>query len=169
MLQERKMLSIDDKISKYFEVPKSMEKITIENLLNHTSGILDYWLNDISHEKNTVLQFVFDKDTLEFETGTKHLYCNSGYFLLGQIVEIVSGMSYGNFLNTNIFEPLNMKNTIVFDGKNYDRAIGYDENWKINDYLITSADGGIISTVEDLYLWDKALMENKILSAKARN
>ena len=62
-----------------------------------------------------------------------------------------------------------MKNTCVYDGKEIDRAIGYDEAWNKNDYLMTTGDGGIISTVEDLYLWDKALYENKILSSASRD
>ena len=57
-----------------------------------------------------------------------------------------------------------MKQTFLYDGKSYNRAIGYDLTWKKNDYLMTTADGGILSTINDVYLWDKSLSENSILS-----
>ncbi len=168
ILQEDERLSINDKISKYVEVPQSMGNVLIENLMNHTSGIPDYWQNNIANNKDSIFNFLNIKDTLLFSSNTNHSYCNSGYFLLGQIIERVSGMSYDDFLEENIFKPLGMNHTFVYDGKYHNRAIGYDENWNKNDYLITTGDGGIISTVNDLYLWDKALLENRILNAESQ-
>ena len=163
LLQEKGKLSIEDKIGDYIQVPESMKDISIKNLMNHTSGIPDYWQNDIYNQKDSIYNFLNQKDTLQFTPNTKHRYCNSGYFLLGEIIESVSGKSYGDFLSEKIFKPLGMKNTFVNNGTAIDRAIGYDENWNRNDYLMTTADGGLMSTVEDIYFWDKALFENKLL------
>lgn len=168
LLQEENKLTIDDKIADYIEVPKSMRNVSIKNLMNHTSGIPDYWQNNIYNQKDSIFNFLNENDTLQFAPNTKQRYCNSGYFLLGQIIESVSSKSYGYFLRKKIFKPLGMKNTFVYNGKEFDRAIGYDENWGINDYLMTTADGGLISTVGDLYLWDLALNDNKILTTESK-
>jgi CubicO group peptidase (beta-lactamase class C family) len=169
ILQENGKLSISDNISNYLEVPKSMQDVTIKNLMNHSSGIPDYWTNGIENNKDSILNFHFKHDTLLFSPNTNHRYCNSGYFLLGQIIKNVSGKTYGNFLKENIFDPIGMNNTFVYDGNEYKRAIGYDEKWNINDYLIKTGDGGIISTVDDMLLWDISLTENKILSKESKN
>ncbi|MCG6187984.1 serine hydrolase domain-containing protein [Maribellus maritimus] len=169
ILQQNKKLSIDDFIGKYLEVPESMKNIQIRNLMNHTSGIPDYWQNNIENDEKLIWEFLNLTDALLFQPNTKHSYCNSGYFLLGKIIEKVSGVSYGEFLRKNIFKPVGMKKTFVYDGKNYDRAIGYDEDWNKSDYLMSTGDGGIISTVNDLYAWDKALFENKILTRESKN
>ncbi|AUP80384.1 serine hydrolase domain-containing protein [Flavivirga eckloniae] len=167
-LHEDKKLTIDDKIGDYIDVPESMEDISIRNLMNHTSGIPDYWQNDIYNQKDSIYKFLNQKDTLKFAPNSKHQYCNTGYFLLGEMIESVSGKSYGNFLNKNLFKPIGMKNTFVNKGTNIDRAIGYDENWNRNDYLMTTADGGLISTIEDLYLWDKALFKHKLINVESQ-
>ena len=169
ILQEKGKLSIDDKISNYLKIPSTMQNIPIKNLMNHSSGIPDYWQNDIKNNKDSIFNFHFKHDTLLFAPNTDHSYCNSGYFLLGQIIASVSEKTYSEFLNENIFEPIGMNHTFVYDGNKYNRAIGYDENWNQNDYLMTTADGGILSTVNDLYLWDKALSENVILSKENKN
>lgn len=169
LLQENKKLSINDVIGDYIEVPESMKNIPIKNLMNHSSGIPDYWQSNIENNKDSINRFLMNTDSLLFPPNTKYSYCNSGYFLLGQIIESVSGKSYGDFLKENIFIPLGMNNTFVNEGKGFDRAIGYDEEWNKNDYLMTTGDGGIISTVEDLYLWDKALFKNKIISSDSRD
>ncbi len=163
LLQENKKLKINDKIGDYIEVPESMKDIPIKNLMNHTSGIPDYWQNDIDNQKDSIYKFLNQKDTLLFAPNSEQRYCNSGYFLLGEIIESASGKSYGEFLSENICKPLGMENTFVNKGVKIDRAIGYDENWNRNDYLMITADGGLISTVEDLYLWDKALFKHKLL------
>ena len=167
ILQEDNKLTINDKISDYIEVPETMKYIQIKNLMNHTSGIQDYWQHNIPNQKDSIYKFLILHNTLDFPPNTKQQYCNSGYFLLGEIIESASGKTYNDFLTENIFKPLGMKSTFVNDGKEFERAIGYDEKWNINDYLMSTADGGLISTVQDLYLWDKALSENELL--KARN
>ena len=168
LLEQKNKLSINDKIGDYIEVPESMNNIQIKNLMNHTSGIPDYLQHNIYNQKDSIYDFLQKKDSLEFNTNTEHRYCNSGYFLLGEIIESVSGNTYGDFLKEKIFIPLGMKNTFVNQGIDFDRAVGYDEKWNKNDYLMTTGDGGIISTVDDLYLWDKALLEHKILTTESR-
>lgn len=163
-LQEKEKLTIDDKIGNYLDVPESMKNVSIKNLMNHTSGIPDYWQNDVYNQKDSIFNFLVQKDSLEFKPNSEHRYCNSGYFLLGEIIEKVTRKSYSEFLSEEIFTPLGMKSTFVNNGKEINRAIGYDENWNQNDYLMTTADGGIISNVEDLYLWDKALFEHNLLN-----
>lgn len=169
LLQENNKLSINDKIGKYVELPAAMKNIQIKNLMNHTSGIPDYWQNNINNHKDSIFAFLSNNNTLEFEPGSQHRYCNSGYFLLGQIIQSVSGKRYVDFMHERIFIPLEMENSFVNDNKEYNRAIGYDEQWNRNDYLISTGDGGIISTVLDLYLWDKALYNNTILTSESKN
>lgn len=168
ILQENKMLSINDKISDYLEVPSSMNNVTIQNLMNHTSGIPNYWYHNIANNKDSILNFHFNNDSLLFESNTNQKYCNSGYFFLGLIIEKVSGFSYNDFLKKNIFDKVGMIHTFVFSGEECERAIGYDDDWNTNDYLIETADGGIISCAHDLYLWDKSLFENRIISIESK-
>ena len=169
ILQEKGKLSINDKIGKYMEVPPTVHDIPIKNLMNMTSGLFNYWENGVISNKDSILKFHNESESLYFATNTKHHYNNSNYFFLGLLIENISGMTYNDFLTQNIFKPAGMTNTFVYQGEESKRAIGYDETWIKNDYLITTADGGILSTLEDLYLWDKALSENKILSTKSKN
>ncbi len=168
ILQQDGKLSINDKISNYIDVPSCMKTITIKNLLNHTSGIPDYLRNNVEKTTHSILDFISVTDKLEFIPNTRHSYSNTGYFILGQIIENVSGQSYGEFLKEQIFKPIGMKQTFLYGGKIYSRAIGYDLTWKKNDYLMTTADGGILSTINDMYLWDKSLSENSILSQETK-
>jgi CubicO group peptidase (beta-lactamase class C family) len=168
ILQEKGKLSINDNIIDYLNVPPSMQPVTIKNLMNHSSGIPDYWPNNIDNNKDSIMDFHFNNDTLLFSPNTNYSYCNSAYFLLGLIIEKVSGKSYNDFLNENIFTPIGMSHTFVNDGNKCIRAIGYNENWEKNDYLMTTADGGIISNVDDLFLWDQALSKNEILSEESK-
>lgn len=162
ILAEDNKLSLTDKIGAYLNVPASMKSIQITNLLNHTSGIPDFWNYNISTD--SIYEFLCRQDALEFTTGTEFRYCNSGYYLLGEIIEKVSGESFNSYLNKKIFEPLGMKNTFLYQGEELDRAIAYNPDWSINDFLITTANGGMMSTIEDMYKWDKALMEDKLLT-----
>lgn len=168
LLQETKKLTINDPIGMYVEVPEKMKAIPIRNLMNHTSGIPDYWQNDIYNQKDSINNFLKQNSRLQFTPDSKHQYCNSGYFLLGEIIEKVSGKSYDDFLSENIFKPLGMKNSFVNNGAEVDRAIGYDEDWHRNDYLMSTADGGLISTLGNLFLWDKALLNNKLLNEESK-
>ena len=159
------------------------DRITIHQLLNHTSGIPSYtglpnFFQEISRNPYSVSDFVkkFASGDLEFEPGTKWNYNNSGYFLLGAIVERVAGKPYEQVLKERILDPVGMKNT------GYDhhetilakRAAGYEKrpggyvNAPYLDMALPYAAGSLYSTVEDLYLWDQALYTDKLLSAQLK-
>lgn len=182
-LVEEGKLKLDVPISTYLpEYPKTTgDKITLHHLLTHTAGIPNYtsfpkFFESASRDPYTPTEFIseFNKMELEFIPGAKFAYSNSGYFLLGVIIEKVTGKSYEENLKKKIFDPLNMKNT-GFDHHNTileNRASGYEKrgdsyiNAPYLDMSIPYAAGSLYSTVEDLYLWDRALTSNKILSEK---
>jgi D-alanyl-D-alanine carboxypeptidase len=179
MLVEQGKLSVDDDLHKYLpDYPDKSAKISIENLLTHTSGIKSYtgdskWHN-MWRQELTVQQIIdiTKDDPLEFPPGTKWKYDNTGYILLGAIIEKVSGMSYADYVRKNIFEPLGMKhsyygsNSAVIPG----RASGYShdgDKWVIATYLSMSqpyAAGSLMSSVDDLAIWDAAVSAGKLLS-----
>ena len=171
MLKEKGKLSYDDTLSKYFpEFPAYANKITIRNLLNHTSGIPDYVDLGLEHAGLTdtdVLNALVKQSTPRFAAGEKFEYSNSGYILLAMIVEKVSGQPYALFLKQNIFRPLAMKNTFVRDRSEKlpeKIARGYNRFGNDDDYtLLTYGEGGIYSTVEDMYRWDRALAGEKLV------
>ena len=153
-------------------------KITTHHLLTHTSGIPNYtafpgFFKDQSRDSYTPDEFVmkFADKKLDFTPGEKFNYSNSGYFLLGVIIEKVSGKTYEAMLQENIFTPLNM-NDSGYDHHDQilkNRATGYEKmgaeyvNSRYIDMSIPYAAGSLYSTVEDLYLWDQALYTNKLL------
>ena len=184
-LVEQGKIKLDGKLSDYLpEYRKDVgEKVTIHHLLTHTSGIPSYtsqpgFAENVSRNPYKVDEFVkkYASGNLEFEPGSKFLYNNSGYFLLGAIIEHVTGKPYEQVLKQNIFDPLGMKNT------GYDhhdtilpkRATGYSKtpdgytNALYLDMSIPYAAGSLYSTVEDLYLWDQALYTDKLLSAQSK-
>ena len=182
ILQDRGKLKVEDAVGKHLpDSPKAWEKVTIHHLLTHTSGIPSY-TDDPSYAKlmtkpETVDSMIarFKEKPLEFEPGSKFHYDNSGYFLLGAIIEKVSGKSYEDFLKEAIFEPLGMKDT------GYDRpatvlpkrASGYDRrgeglvNAPYLDMNQPYAAGSLYSTVKDLLKWDRALEAGKPLSKES--
>ena len=184
-LVEQGKIKLDGKITDYLPDyrPDTGGKVTIHNLLTHTSGIPSYtsqpgFAQNVSRNPFTVDDFVkkYTSGDLEFEPGTKFVYDNSGYFLLGAIIEKVTGKPYEQVLKENIFDPAGMKNT-GYDHWNTilsKRATGYTntprgyETAAYLDMSIPYAAGSIYSTVEDLYLWDQALYGDKILSAKSK-
>jgi CubicO group peptidase (beta-lactamase class C family) len=178
-------VKLDGKITDYLPDYRkdTGEKVTIHQLLNHTSGISSYTSNPEFFAKNSrnplgVAEFVktFASGDLEFEPGSKFSYNNSAYFLLGAIIEKVTGKSYETVLAERILKPLGMTNT------GYDhhatllekRASGYQKTptgFVNADYLDMSlpyAAGSLYSTVDDLYKWDQALYEDKIMSAESK-
>ena len=185
-LAEQGKLKLDVPITTYLpDYPKpNGEKITIHHLLTHTSGIPNYtafpdFMKDKSRNPYTPEEFVktFADLKLEFEPGKKFNYSNSGYFLLGYIIEKVSGKMYEQCLHESILIPLKMTNT-GYDHSELiikNRAAGYEKNGKgfMNaryiDMTIPYAAGSLYSTVEDLYLWDQALYANTLLSSNYTN
>jgi CubicO group peptidase (beta-lactamase class C family) len=186
LLQEGGKLSVQDPICKYIsECPKIWEPITIHQLLTHTSGIPSYTsvkspeeFRQLSIKRVTATGFVdsFKSKPLEFTPGEKMTYNNSGYFMLGYIIEKVSGKSYEAFLQENIFTPLKLADTGYDTHERIlkNRAAGYSlrNNERINsDYLdmtVPYAAGSLYSSVEDLFAWNEALFSDKLLSAKSR-
>lgn len=182
-LVEKGMLRLDGKITDYLpDYPKATgDKVTIHHLLTHTSGIPGYtefpnFFRDMSRDPYTPDAFVktFADSALLFEPGAKFSYSNSGYFLLGVIIEKVTGKSYEQVLEENIFSPLNMKssgydhyNTIIKKrAAGYQKDVGGYENAPYLDMSIPFSAGSLCSTVEDLYLWDQALYGDKLISGK---
>ena len=178
-LQEQHKLSVQDKLSKYIPDYPNSDSITIENLLTHTSGIYNY-TNDDAYMQNTsatpikleTLISLFKNKPLDFSPGTKYNYSNSGYVLLGYIIERITGKSYFTVVKENIFKQLGMTRT-GFDFKNLknqNKAIGYLKltaknilSAPIVDSSVSYAAGSIYTTVGDLYKWDRALYTNKII------
>lgn len=183
-LAEEGKLKLDVPITTYLpDYPKATgDKITIHHLLTHTSGIPNYtslpnFFKDQSRNPYTPEEFVktFSSLPLEFTPSEKFNYSNSGYFLLGYIIEKVSGKSYEQYLQETILDPLKMVNSGYDHGEVIlkNRAAGYEKRGKkirnapYLDMSIPYAAGSLYSTVEDLYLWDQALYTNKLLSSKS--
>jgi CubicO group peptidase (beta-lactamase class C family) len=179
-LVEQGKLKLDVPISTYLpDYPKKNgDVITIHHLLTHSSGIPNMtsfpgFVKDVMRNSYSPVQLVnISADSaLQFKPGERFAYSNSGYLLLGYIIEKVTGKSYEQVLQENIFTPLKMNNT------GYDhhgtllknRASGYEKNGRsyVNagfiDMSVPHAAGALYSTVEDLYLWDQALYGNQLL------
>jgi len=180
MLQERGKLSVNDSICKHLkDCPESWKPVTIRNLLTHTSGIVNYGAlpefrtPGILYDSEDSVIALFKNKPLVFTPGEKFTYSNSGYLLLGKIIEQVSGKDYDEFLQENIFAPLGMKNTDE-DGsarivKN--RASGYQRQGNVirnppYAWVGWSA-GSMFSTTEDLLLWEQALYTEKLIKRKS--
>ena len=179
---EKGEIGLDDPMTKYLPAyPKAQgDKVTVRHLLNHTSGIPSYTsIISIRSDRNAYtldsLIAVFSTKPLEFEPGTQFRYNNSGYVLLGAILEKVTGRTYEQLLREELLEPLGMDDT------GYDhaepiikrRAAGYERgggvrNAEFLDMSVPYAAGAMYSTVEDLFRWDRALYTDKLLSEKAK-
>jgi CubicO group peptidase (beta-lactamase class C family) len=182
------LLDINDTLAEYIPDFSRGGDITLWNLLTQTSGITDY-MNDeplllaqIPYEELSAESIIALAGTkpLKFEPGAQYSYCNTNYVILGYIVERISGMSYGDYLEKHIFEPLGMKHTGVFDiskppghmaagHMRADEPVRYftDEGEVVTDTasFVTGSYGAgcLYSTVVDLYLWDKALKAEKLI------
>ena len=182
LLQERGLLHVQDPVLKYLpDLPAAWKEVTVHQLLTHTSGVPnpDYGgkqyanMQRIGATPGELVALVANQP-LDFNPGTKWNYSNTGYIVLGMLIEKLSGQSYADFLKSNIFQPLGMTDS------GYDRApeilraraSGYD----INNGHLTNPDfidmsvpfsaGGIYSTVEDMFRWNEALAHpGKLLSA----
>jgi CubicO group peptidase (beta-lactamase class C family) len=175
MLVERGQIQLQSPISTYLaDTPEEWKNITVQHLLSHTSGIPDYFsFDEFEHEMNLtpsgVIQ-VAKTYPLDFPPGSEFSYTNTGYVLLGKIIEEVSGKTYAQFLRETIFDPLQM-NATGRDGNNEPSATGYVSYGEPADmFPITNAlgDGDLFSTVDDLYQFDRALYEETFLPRTAR-
>ncbi|MEO7984225.1 MAG: serine hydrolase [Bacteroidota bacterium] len=181
-LAEAGKLSLDDKLSKFYpDFPKG-DSVTIHMLLNHTSGIASYTSQPefenvamLSFSKDSMIAF-FKNKPYNFSPGSAWLYNNSGYFLLGCILEKLSGQNYGDYLRQHIFDKLGMTNSGVdkTDSVLPLRARGYSwEKKKIVNAGYISLNwpfsaGVLYSTLDDLYKWDRALYTASIISTASR-
>jgi len=181
ILKEKGKISYDDRLTDVFtDFPKYGDKITIRNLLQHTSGLIDYesLIPDDQTEQvkdKDVLEMMKTQDSTYFEPGTKFKYSNSGYVLLAMIVEKISGKRFAKFLDENIFSPLYMYNTVPYEkgiSTVTNRAFGYtktDTGFVKSDQSVTSAvlgDGGIYTSLVDYFKWDQALYSDVLVTQK---
>lgn len=178
MLVEEGKLAVTDPITKLLpDYPTGGKTITVEHLLTHTSGIKSYtdmpdFLANIRKDY-TVAQLIdhFKGEPMEFAPGERYQYDNSGYFLLGAIIEKASGMGYEAFLKKRIFDLVGMTQTSLDNGSRIipRRAHGYareGEAWKNADWISMTqpyAAGALVSTVDDLAKWDAALYTGKLV------
>jgi len=165
-------LSLDGKLHRFFPVfPPYGSEITVRHLLTHTSGLLDYeelippGITTQLHDRD-VLEILRRQDKTHFRPGAGFKYSNGGYALLALIVEIVSRRPFAEFLRAKIFLPLGMNGTVAYEAGRSEvphRALGYSKSgttYEETDQSLTSAvlgDGGIYSSVLDLFKWDQAL------------
>lgn len=180
LLQQEKKLLLQDFIGQYIPgLPESAQQIRIFQLLNHTSGLIDYYdeLGEDLHDfyNQNVLDFVRRTDSLAFSPGVKYAYSNTAYVLLSLIIEKVSGQSFAAFLKDRIFSPLEMNHTTVIDrpfNSVKDKAIGYSidssNRVSVSDYegVYTTGGGSIYSTTNDLVKWINGLRSGKILNKR---
>jgi CubicO group peptidase (beta-lactamase class C family) len=177
-LVEAKEISLDDDFTDYLEFDTKGRKITINNLLNHTSGIQSYteipefWdLSTKEYHRDTLVRLVEQKDFL-FEPNEALIYNNSGYFFLGLIIEKITEQGYEEFLKQEFFEPLGMDNTSYCSNSKVVKNKVYGYNYSPNGLLQKSylnhtwpyAAGSLCSTTEDLLIWMKALHGGKVLT-----
>lgn len=179
LLQERGKLKVEAPIKEYFrDAPPAWDKITIFNLLTHTSGIPNFTsfpeYSRLQATPRTPEQLVasFRDKPLEFEPGSQMRYSNSGYVLLGYLIEKITGQDYAQFLKQNIFDPTGMKDT-GYDSNSAlidRRASGYAPgptgmaHASYIDMSIPFSAGGLYSTTGDLLRWERALFGGKVLS-----
>jgi CubicO group peptidase (beta-lactamase class C family) len=180
ILMERGKLGLESHLADFLpDFPAYGREITIRHLLNHTSGLPDYAALMPADQKEQlsdedVLRILKQQTKGDFRPGSKFAYSNSGYVVLGLIAAKVSGKSFARFLEESIFQPLGMSSTVAYEpgiSTVKHRAYGYTPSGKTfqrTDQSLTSAtlgDGGIYSSVEDLYHWDQALNTTKLIHA----
>ncbi len=180
-MQEEGKLSVEDKLSKFVPGFPRGDEVTIRHLLTHTSGIRSYtgrpgFLKYVTMPVtpaalvDTIKSYPYD-----FNPGDRYLYNNSGFFLLGYIIEKISGLSLADYLEDSLFKPLGMNNTGVYTVTRLleNEAYGYDRdsmnivkalNW---DMTWAGGAGALYSTAQDLYTWNEAVFNGKVLSAES--
>lgn len=179
-LMEEGKLSLEDEITKFIpDYPTQGHTITVHHLLNHTSGIksytgMDKWDAAVRRKDFTPLEMVeyFKDEPMDFAPGEAYRYNNSGYFILGYIIENVSGMTYEDYVETKFFAPLGMKQSYYGHPEEITpkRATGYmpatggPQNAAYLSMTQPYAAGSLLSTVEDLATWYEAVNDGKVVS-----
>jgi CubicO group peptidase (beta-lactamase class C family) len=183
LLVEDGRVDLDDSIRQWLpSLPAVADAVTLRHLLVHGSGLIDY--EDVMPQgfvgqlrDADVMKILQTQQHTYFTPGTAYRYSNSGYALLALVVERASDMSFPQFLQKRIFEPLGMTGTLAFvegDAPIMHRAFGYSatgKGWEGSDQSPTSAvlgDGGVYSSIHDLAKWDAALYDSRLLSDQSR-
>lgn len=184
LLVKQGKISLDDPIRKYvMELPALYDPVTIRHLVHHTSGIRDYLTlmpiagirtEDVYSDEDFI-ELLARQKNLNFKPGEQFLYSNSGYVLMAIIVKRATGKSLAQFAEENIFKPLGMNSTRFRDDRTIvvkNRATGYSHRLVGGFSTVVSnfdrvGDGGLLSSVEDLALWDRNLYENKLAGGGA--
>jgi CubicO group peptidase (beta-lactamase class C family) len=180
LLEKEGKLSVEDDVHKYIpELPDYGKKITILNLLNHTSGLRDYLtlfdiagvnVDSVTTDEDAMALITRQKG-LNFAPSSEYLYSNTGFFLLSVIVQRVSGKTLREFAAENIFSPLQMTHTQYRDDHRSlvpERAMAYDENEKKDGFTLNvsyfeqTGDGAVHTTVEDLLKWDENFYSGQV-------
>lgn len=194
ILKEQGKLQLDDKINKYIPELATYNNVSIRNLLHHTGGLPDYMelmdslfdKSNIANNIDIIALFAKHQPKVLFPPNTKYQYSNTGYALLASVIENASGISYADFLQKNIFDPLKMENTFVYTRRYAPKSVekyafGYVYSDSLHENVLPDVlaetnmvvwldgivgDGCVNSNVEDLLKWDRALYTNKLLSAE---
>ncbi|VXB12561.1 Serine hydrolase [Flavobacterium sp. 9AF] len=182
MLEEQGKLDFEDEIVKFIpDYPTQGNKITIHHLLTHTSGIKDFTkikaINEIAKKDLSPQELIafFKEEPMDFKPGEMYKYNNSGYVILGCIIEIVSGQSYAEFIQENIFKPLNMSSSLYASHEKIikKRASGYHlkeefVNSTFISFSLPYASGSLLSSIDDLLKWQIALETNTLVQEKTK-
>ena len=182
MLEEQGKLSTNDPITKFIpDYPTNGKTITVHQLLNHTSGIKSYTgmgnLQDFARNDKTPKELIdyFKNEPMDFDPGEQFAYNNSGYILLGYIIEVITKDTYENYIENTIFKPPGMTNSRYGSRTELikNRANGYQEGpngYANSDYISMSlpyAAGSLMSTVDDMLKWQNALTNNTLIKASS--
>jgi CubicO group peptidase (beta-lactamase class C family) len=180
LLEQRGKLSTDDLVKKYMpDAPAAWDKITIYNLLTHTSGIPNFTAfpdyRELEWKPTTPAELVarFKDKPLDFAPGSQFRYSNSGYILLGYLIEKISGESYQKFLQENFFDPIGMNDSgydsnsaiIPHRASGYSPGVNGPQNAGYIDMTVPFSAGALFSTTHDLLKWQQALFGGRVLSA----
>ena len=179
-LYEQQLLTLEESIITLLpELPSSWQGITIHHLLSHQSGIPDY-LNDLGIDSwpdgvtnQDVLEYFSSNDGLEFEPGTKGEYSNTGYLLLAEIVSRLSSVSFADYMENNLFQPLGMNNSYIADEYSVHRpndALNYAEfNTYFGLNFYTTGAQAQVSSLNDMHLFINALLQGEIVTKDTFN
>jgi CubicO group peptidase (beta-lactamase class C family) len=180
MLEEQGKLKVEHTIAKYIPDYPAGDKITIHHLLTHTSGIKDFTkmksLKDIAQKEMSPKMIVdfFKNEPVDFAPGEKYDYNNSGYVLLGYIIELVSGGTYEDFIKENIFKKIGMNQSNYATDRQIisKRAYGYHKkeygyvNKSVINFSVPFSSGSLMSSANDMLKWQNALNQNLLLKAE---
>lgn len=180
MLEEQGKLSVNDPISTFIPDYPNGTNITVSHLLTHTSGIKDFTkmetISEISQKEMTPKEMVdfFKEESVDFGPGEKFEYNNSGYVVLGYLIELTSGEKYEDFIQKNIFDKIGMENSYYASDRKVikNRAYGYHHksygfvNKTVISFSVPFSSGSLMSTLDDMLKWQNALNQHVLLQAE---